>query len=187
MAYEEFEHKFVVTEEFLEEVSFRRKLDLLSPERIVRQDVRDVYYISRKTPGFIYRHRYDKELQQLTVKSFGGDTERRTEINLELDQGRGDQGEAVREFLGIQGIEWQGTIHKKTEVFYLKDCEIACYEARRRGKTVRCVEFEARETSIALNAKKVLRYYENLFGFDEAEREKKSLVELMFEEVSGLI
>ena len=43
--------------------------------------VTDTYYVPPGQANRIYRHRIDKEIQQLTLKSRGGDNEVRTEIN----------------------------------------------------------------------------------------------------------
>ncbi|MGB2135170.1 MAG: hypothetical protein ACPHYG_04195, partial [Flavobacteriales bacterium] len=41
--------------------------------------VTDTYYVPPGQANRIYRHRIDKEIQQLTLKSRGGDNEVRTE------------------------------------------------------------------------------------------------------------
>ena len=82
-AFLEIEHKFVVDAGFDREALFAacRALD---PEREKALTVTDTYYVPPGQANRIYRHRIDKEIQQLTLKSRGGDNEVRTEINLDL-------------------------------------------------------------------------------------------------------
>jgi hypothetical protein len=180
----EIEHKFLVDGAHFQFAAFRERVLTLHPIRRVTQSVRDGYYILEGDEGFIYRHRYDQELQHLTVKSIGGDAEERLEVNLDLGQHRGDQRAAVEKFLSVRGIAWTGTVHKDIEVFYFPDCEIVHYTAQGGGKTVQCVEFEALGAETLEAARATLRRYEEATGFGGAVRERRSLAELLFGKVT---
>ncbi len=180
--FREIEHKFIVGDDFdLED--FRARVRAFDPERTIAQEVRDVYYLTRGRPGFIYRHRFDRELQHLSVKSLERDSEVRLEVNLDLGQHRGDQQETVEAFLDSLDVVWRGVIHKDIEVYYFPDCEIVLYGARVGESSVRCIEFEARRKPSVDDAIEILRRYEELMGFGGRRRTKKSLVEILFPSV----
>ncbi len=187
--FKEIEHKFVVGEDFdLED--FRATMRGLGPERTTALAVRDVYYWSEKRPRIIFRHRYDRELQHLSVKSLPGDPEVRLEINLDLGQHRGDQQPAVEAFFRALDVDWRGEIAKEIEVFYFPDCEIVYYRGsagdvplarlRRDARSVACVELEARKQASIGDALEVLARYERLTGFEGRRREARTLVEILF-------
>jgi hypothetical protein len=182
--FREIEHKFLVGEDFHLE-AFRKALERLGPESVLTEHVRDRYFVLRSEPGFIYRHRYDGTLQQLTVKSIGGDAEDRLEVNLDLGHQKGDQEAAVRRFLGARGIEWEGTLHKDIEVYYFPDCEIVHYRARTDDREVHVVEFEARGITDLQEARAILERYEQHTGFKGTPRESRSLAELLFDDVGA--
>ncbi len=175
----EVEQKFVVDESF-DPQAFGRRLTALGPERTTTQRVRDVYYLMAGEPEYVYRHRFDRELQHLSVKSLGGDTQVRLEVNLDLGQHKGDQKDAVERFLGVREIAWTGTLVKDIEVYYFVDCEVVYYEARAGERSLRCVEFEAVSQKSLDDAMRVIRGYREETGFGDATREKRPLVELMF-------
>ena len=186
MSFREIEVKLVVEETFDVDV-FRRKVSELGPERTATVSVRDVYYLLSGVPGHVYRHRFDEELQQLTVKSVEADAFDRLEVNLDLGHHRGDQGAAVEAFLGTLGPRWRGEIGKEIEVFYFPDCEIVYYQARTVARamerTVRCVEFEARGATDAEAGRAILEPYLERVGFDASVRERRSLLQLMYPEL----
>ncbi len=181
--FREIEHKFVVGEDFdLEE--FRATMRGLGPARTTALAVRDVYYWSELHPRVIFRHRYDRELQHLSVKSLGEDSEVRVEINLDLGQHRGDQQPAVEAFLETLDLAWRGEIDKQIEVYYFPDCEVVYYRAsarlRRDPRSVACVEIEARQQASIGDALEVLARYEQLIGFEGRRRTDRTLVEILF-------
>ncbi|MFO0574327.1 MAG: CYTH domain-containing protein [Polyangia bacterium] len=191
MRFKEVEHKFLVDEDF-DQAGFRERVLGLGPERTSRVEVADTYYVPRHRPGVILRHRFDAELQDLTLKSRdGGDTESRTEVTLKLEQAAGDQQAGVRALLdallGADGVLWQGALHKRLQAFYFPDCEIVYYEARtdRTGEprgadaVVRCVEFEARGARDLDEALRILERYEQRTGFAGRPRSKRSLFDLL--------
>ncbi len=186
ITFKEIEHKFLVGDDF-DLASFRTRLRGLNPTRTTALDVRDVYYWSAHHPRFIYRHRYDHELQQLTVKSVQADPEVRVEINLDLGRHRGDQRQAVEAFLGTLDVSWRGEIRKEIEVCYFADCEIVYYRARAAARSVACVEFEARRQSSISEALEVLRKYEQRTGFAKRQRATETLVELLFPRIADRI
>ncbi|MCX6126656.1 MAG: hypothetical protein NTV34_18135, partial [Proteobacteria bacterium] len=130
-------------------------------------------------PGFIYRHRFDREIEQLTVKSIGLDSEIRTEINLELLRSAGGQGAAVSSFLDTFGVTWKQTIQKDIAVAYFNDCEIVHYRASSGAHSIECVEFEAIGEMPVQKALKIITDYELKTGFNGLRREERSLFELL--------
>src|SRR5688572_29370001 len=166
LKFKEIEHKYVVGEDFDRE-AFRAALDALKPVRHATLHVRDRYFITEfgRDRGFVLRHRYDRELHELTLKSIASDAEVRDEINLKLQPG--DQQPQVDAFVAAQGLLWQGTLWKDLEVWHFHDCEAVFYVATADDgvaevqpapaptKVVRCVEFEAtvkpsREEALAI-------------------------------------
>ena len=183
-AFKEIEHKFVVGDDFdLED--FRACMQRLGPIKTTALPVRDVYYWSERHPRVVYRHRYDHELQHLSVKSLEDDTEVRIEVNLDLGQHRGDQQATVEAFLDPLEIAWRGEIEKQIEVYHFPDCEVVYYRGSAGGgapetESVACVEFEARQPATIDDALEVLHRYEKLTGFGARRRTSKTLVELLY-------
>eukprot|EP00038_Savillea_parva_P011178 m.195609 g.195609 ORF g.195609 m.195609 type:complete len:423 (+) comp19553_c0_seq1:366-1634(+) len=180
MQFQEIEHKFVVDDTDFDVTAFRTCIAALGPTRTTRVDVRDVYYTSSRHPRFVFRHRYDRELQQLTVKSLEPDPEVRLEVNLDLGQHKGDQQSAVEAFLATLDIDWRGEVAKQIEVYYFPDCEIVYYHGESASKSVTCVEFEAIKQENVASALAVLRKYELATSFGDRERTAKALVEILF-------
>lgn len=179
----EIEQKFALNELFDPDL-FRRSVLSLNPHKSNAIEVRDVYYLLANNGRYIFRHRYDEELQHLTAKSIIPDAEIRTEINIDLGQHKGDQKKTVDAFFETIGVTWQGTIHKRIEVYYFHDCEIVFYEAWRAGRQrLRFVEFEAKDTSDLDAARAVIERYKSLTGFESHPREKRALVEILFPEL----
>ena len=189
--FREIEHKFVVGDDFdLED--FRARIRGLEPLETTALAVRDVYYLTAGRPGYIYRHRFDQELQHLTVKSLEADSEVRLEVNLDLGQHRGDQQQTVEAFLASLGVVWRGVIEKQIEVYYFPDCEIVYYqatagspegEAAQRIDSVRCVEFEAIRKPSVEDAVEILRRYQKRMGFEDRDRSHRTLVEILYPSV----
>jgi hypothetical protein len=177
--FQEIEHKFVVGDDF-DLAGLRARLLALEPERTTALVVRDVYYWSARHPKIVFRHRFDRELQHLSVKSLAPDPEVRLEVNLDLGQHRGDQQPAVEAFLGALEVDWRGEIEKEIEVFYFPDCEIVHYRGASDAASVACVEFEARRQASIDDARRVLSRYERLAGFEGRRRTARTLVELLF-------
>ena len=59
-------------------------------------------------------------------------------------QHAGDQAAAVEAFLARLGAVWYGDVTKDIEVWEFADCEVVHYRATGGGRTVDCVEFEAK-------------------------------------------
>lgn len=174
----EIEHKFVVPANFNRD-AFLKKVSDLSPNRQARAKVRDTYFVLAHDNQHVYRHRFDNEIQQLTVKSIEHDAAVRTEINIPIDQSKGDQRPAIAEFMKALGCSWSGELAKDIQVAYFPDCEIVFYRAVNRDKTVCCVEFEAVNPGSVAEGLSVLAKYESILGFKVEERETKSLFELL--------
>ncbi len=174
----EIEHKFIVGSDF-DQVGFQKKLASLSPGRQSKVSVRDTYFVLGHDQRHIYRHRFDKEIQQLTVKSVESDTAVRTEINLPIDQSKGDQGAAVTAFMKALGAVWSGVLAKDIQVAYFDDCEIVFYRASNGNDAVYCVEFEALNPVSVDEGLKVLARYESKLGFNPDNRDGRSLFELL--------
>jgi hypothetical protein len=177
----EIEHKFIVSDGF-DLARFRQTLDALAPTRTNRIDVRDRYYLTEDgaVRGFVIRHRLDAELQQLTIKSLGTDTEVRTEVNVDLGHHAGDQTAQVESFVDCLGLAWSGTIHKDVEVWYYPDCEVVYYTAATESLRIKCVEFEATGTRSFQNALATLDRFERATGFFGQPRSRVSLPQLLF-------
>lgn len=173
----EIEHKFVVDAGYDCSRLFEQ-CRALSPEREKALTVTDTYFVPAGVSDRIYRHRIDAEIQQLTLKSRGGDNEVRTEINLDLGAGR-SQLEAVEAWMGVIGALPGIGIQKQIRVFDFPDCEVVYYEATHGGRVVRCVEFEAKHAQDEADGLEVLKRYEEILGFDPARREKVNLFDLL--------
>ncbi len=179
--YREIEHKFIVGPNF-DLADFRRRAAALSPTHTTELHVEDTYFITGLGPGVIFRHRYDAERQELTVKSRGaGDTEVRREVNLRLDQAAGNQVAAAAAFLESLSIRWRGSLGKDICVYYYPDCEVVYYDARAADRRVCCVEFEALAASNTTleAARATLTAYERHFGLGDAPRAQESLFDLL--------
>ena len=174
----EIEHKFLMPEAYDPEELFA----LLRAEPVrkhYRTEVQDTYYLVAQPTDVVYRHRLDASLQQLTLKSLAGDNETRTEINLDLNLGVGDQSPAVAAFIRAQGLLWSATLFKSLEVFYFDDAEICFYRARYGEDRVCCVEIEARGHQSIAAARAALGRWEQRLGLDPAQRCRASLLELL--------
>jgi len=189
----EIEHKFIVEAQF-DLDGFKRAVRSLSPSHETDIEVRDVYYVPSTRTPCVLRHRYDRELQHLTMKSLGtNDSEVRTEVNLDLGQHNGDQSAAVQAFLAPFDIIWSGGLRKHVTAFYLPHCEIVHYTATAASAidnekggvegsqrpVIRCIEFEAVDCTSIEEALAVIKKFEGNLGFDPAHRSKKSLFELL--------
>lgn len=174
----EIEHKFLVGPDFNQD-AFTHALGSLSPVRQAKIKVRDTYFVLADKNRHVFRHRYDNEIQQLTVKSVETDTSVRTEVNIPIDQSKGDQKAAITEFMKILGCRWSGEIAKEIHVAYFEDCEIVFYKASNQTKSLCCVEFEAISAADVNHGIAVLNKYEKALGFNPLEREHRSLFELL--------
>ena len=188
LRFKEIEHKFVVGDDF-DLPKFRDLLSALGPARTSAIRVRDRYYLTEGglAKRFVIRHRFDRELHQLTIKTLAADTEVRGEVNLDLGQHAGDQAEAVDAFLACLGVRWSGTVEKDLDVWYFPDCEVVHYRASTDAQSIRCVEFEAvRQHSLA-EALAVVEKFERATGFDGLARERLSLPQLLFPGLSEVL
>lgn len=182
LRFKEIEHKFVVPASF-DLDAFRHALATLSPARRDVLRVRDRYFVTGagQARGFILRHRHDRELHELTLKTVVGDAEVRDEINVALRPH--DQDATIDAFVNAQGVVWRGTLWKDLEVWHFDDCEVVHYVATaddRAGHAVHCVEFEAVHQATMDDALAVMARYERLTGFEHAVRTPLSLVDLMW-------
>jgi hypothetical protein len=174
----EIEHKFIVDSDF-NQAHFLQKLARLAPSRQSKVSVRDTYYVLGHDRSHVYRHRFDKEIQQLTVKSVESDAAVRTEINIPIDQSKGDQQAAVSAFMEALGAIWSGELAKDIQVAYFADCEVVFYRASNGNDVVYCVEFEAINPTSVEEGLGVLAKYEHALGFDPNQRDGRSLFELL--------
>lgn len=175
----EIEHKFVVDDAFDVEDFCKRVMEL-TPLKSTKIEVNDHYFFSKNQNHFVLRHRLDKELNQLSMKSRGGDAESRTEINLDLARGVPNQQKAIIEFTKNLGFSEQRILTKKVRVFYFPDCEIVYYQANCGDRRVNCVEIEAKDVNTKSAGLEILAIYEKKLGLDKIQRETRSLFELMF-------
>ncbi|HUU33223.1 MAG TPA: CYTH domain-containing protein [Vicinamibacterales bacterium] len=186
MRFTEIEHKFVLDGAF-DLAGFRQALAALGPQRQHSLRVRDRYFLTDdgRARRYLLRHRFDRELHQLTIKSLSSDPEVRDEISLDLGRHAGDQAVEVEAFVGRMGVAWRGELQKDLDVWYFPDCEIVHYVAASGGRVVRCVEFEAVTQASIPAALAVIDRYEQATGFDPAARSRQSLVDLLFPGVLG--
>ena len=187
MRFTEIEHKFVVDPDF-DVDGFGRVLAALGPTRQTSVRVDDRYFLTAdgRAQRYIIRHRFDAELHELTIKSVSDDPEVRDEISLDLGRDAGDQAAAVDAFVARLGAVWTGTLQKDIRVWYFPDCEVVHYVASGGGRTVRCVEFEAKSPASVSAGLTVLARYEQATGFDRATRSHEFLVGLVFGAVDAL-
>jgi len=175
--FKEFEVKYLLDNHFDAEHFFTTLRALGSPVE-KHLDVTDTYFTFAERPDFIYRHRHDAEIQQLTVKSYGGDTRNRVEVNLALEN-PASQKEAIRTFLRSFGEPGEFGIHKRVDIFDFPDCEIVHYLARSGSRTARCVEFEAVGVDTWEQAQAVIECYARATGFDRKARCEIALFDLL--------
>lgn len=174
----EVEHKYVVGPTF-DAGKLRNRLRGLNCLKDFSVSVRDDYYWSSKFPTSILRHRFDEQLQQLTLKTRGLAADARTEVNLGLDHNGGDQRDGVGAFLGNLTDFQRVTIQKSVTIFLFRDCEICFYAAKCGRKKIRCVEFEAIRKTTLKAARDTIKKYEDAAGFGREKREGRSLFEML--------
>lgn len=175
--FKEFEVKYLLDETFDAESFFNTLRALGSPIE-KHLDVTDTYFTMADRPDFIYRHRHDEEIQQLTVKSYGGDTRNRVEVNLALENPE-SQKDAILTFLRSFGEPREYGIFKRVDIFDFPDCEIVHYRASSGDKTARCVEFEAVGVDTWEEARAVIERYAAATGFQRRERCEIALFDLL--------
>ncbi len=185
LRFTEIEHKYLVGDDF-DLARFHAALAALGPTGVNTIHVRDRYFLTDggTAQRYLLRHRFDAELQQLTIKTVETDTEQRDEINLELGLGAGDQAAQVDAFVGRLGVRWSGSIEKDLRVWYFDDCEVVHYVAWTGSRSVACVEFEATLKPSVSEALDVVTRYEHATGFAGVERSRLSLPQLLFPELS---
>jgi len=188
LRFKEIEHKYIVDERF-DFKGFRQSVKELTPNRSSKVHVKDRYYLTERgrLRRFLFRHRYDKELHNLTIKSLETDTEVRAEVNLDLGQHAGNQEACVDAFLDQLGIVWSGTLEKDLEAWYFPSCEIVYYEASTESRTVRCVEFEATQKTSLQESLAVLEHFEFATGFHNVIRSHRSLPQILFPDLVKIL
>jgi adenylate cyclase class IV len=173
----EIEHKFVVGPAFDLEL-FVASVRRLQPKHEKQVEVSDTYFLPLQSSNFIYRHRIDEEIQQLTVKSRGNGNEVRSEINLNLGAVPSQKG-AVDAWMSLIGASEGYSIKKSIWVFEFPDCEVVHYTASYAGHSVSCVEFEAVGAQSEEAALETLTKYESQVGFDSKTRTDINLFDLL--------
>ena len=188
LRFKEIEHKFIVDEQFDLE-AFRRQLSALGPGKVNAISVRDRFFLTEAglARRILFRHRFDAEVHQLTVKSIENDPEVRVEVNIDLGHHQGNQDAQVDAFIDQLGVIWRGTLHKTLEVWYLPGCEVVYYEAFTDSRTVRCVEFEATHKESLAEALATVARFERATGFEGATRSLLSLPQLLFPELNQML
>ena len=173
----EVEYKFILSDDVQFE-QFRSRLSCMNPVRQTEVNTVDTYFLLQNNSQFIYRHRFDQELQQLTVKSMSGDPSVRTEINLDLSRDE-NQSAAVVEFLRTFGIKAQSSLAKDLIVFYFQNVEIALYRAQAADRSILCLEIEAIDFADIESAKSDINKWCQLLGLAPDTREMRSLFEIL--------
>ena len=174
----EIEHKFLVPEGF-DVDGLGARLVAAGADDGKRLVVRDTYFWRDDLPGAVFRHRIDRELHQLTVKSQGTDAAVRTEVNLDL--AGPDAVDTVAAFLAAAwGPCRRFAVTKAIRVWELGGFEVVHYVATgEQGRIVRCVEFEATGDAPPERALEALETFEARFGFAPHDRCRASLFHLM--------
>lgn len=174
----EIEHKFLVPEGF-DVDALGARLVAAGAGAAKRLTVRDTYFWRDDLPGAVFRHRIDRELHQLTVKSSGADAAVRTEVNLDLSGP--DAADTVAAFLAAGwGPCRRFRVAKEICVWEPGGFEVVHYVATgEQGRIVRCVEFEAVGDAPPERALEALEAFEARFGFDPRDRCRASLFHLM--------
>ena len=184
----EIEHKYIVGDEF-DVGPFHEQLAGLGPSRTHSVRVRDCYYLTEGGVGrrFLIRHRFDAELQHLTIKTIEADSEVRDEVNLDLGRQAGDQAAQVDAFLARLGVRWSGTVQKDVDVWDFADCEVVHYRASAGARSIRCVEFEATRRDSVAEALAIVETFERATGFHGLVRSRVSLPQLLFPELCDML
>ncbi len=102
----EIEHKYLLHSES-DLRGLRNKILDLGPLKTFEVESVDFYFLPKKAKAsspLILRYRHDRLKSELTAKTFGGDTEKRLEINLPLENGNLTQVEFFLEVLGFEKI-----------------------------------------------------------------------------------
>ena len=176
----EIEHKYIVPSNFDWSVLIEAARKI-GPEREFSVVVIDHYYRVKSAPDYVYRHRKDKLIEELTIKSLSQvDSRDRFEVNLPVDCG--DEG-IIRAFLSPLELFWDGRVKKDVLVFEYKESEIVFYEASSDSKTLRCLEIEAKNFEKKSEAFDRINQIESILGVTNWSREKKSLLQLLFPDV----
>ena len=179
MQYLEIEHKFIVEDDFNFSL-FDEKLKSMTPDKTKHVNVVDTYFVLDTVKNHVYRHRFDEEIQQLTIKSCSKDPAVRKEVNLSFE---GDnQINSVRNFLDASKISFEGAIEKSVYVYDFPDAEVVYYEATHDSKKVCCIEIEAKKASSIEKAKATIECYEQKIGLDSSKRAKLTLFDLLLKE-----
>ena len=174
----EIEHKFLVPEDF-DVDGLGARLVAAGAGAAKRLTVRDTYFWRDDLPGAVFRHRIDRELHQLTVKSRGVDAAVRSEVNLDL--AGPDAVVAVAAFLAAAwGPCHRFSVTKEISVWELGGFEVVHYVATgEQGRIIRCVEFEATGSAPPERALEAIESFEAGFGFAPRDRCRESLFHLM--------
>ncbi len=102
----EIEHKYLLLNE-RDLRGLKKKILDLRPLKTFEVKSVDFYFLPQKAKAsspLILRFRHDRLKSELTAKTFGGDTEKRLEINLPLEKGNLSQVEFFLETLGFEKI-----------------------------------------------------------------------------------
>lgn len=183
----EIERKYLLPQG-LSPANYLKKMKDLNPSHQSIVSVQDTYFVAQASPGVVYRHRVDEELQHLTVKSLEDNSEVRLEVNLDLGLHVGSQLDRVEAFLRPLKILWSGTIKKSVSAFYYDKVELVYYDAAFGNKKVSCIEIEAKNCSSIDAARNLISEYENLLQVDKGFISGRSLFHiLLFEDLKSTI
>jgi len=184
----EIEHKFLMPPA-ADPAPLLQQLARLRPQHTAEALVTEHYYAAAHKPGLVFRHSFDPERQALTVKSrslpsaTAPDTEVRMEQTLLLERAHGSQEQTVTALLGLLDVQPCGSLQKRLWAFYFDDCEIVYYQAQTTSteptRAAHCLEIEALTQDLT-TALPILQRYEQALGLDPAQRERRSLFDLLF-------
>lgn len=169
----EIERKYALTE-----YEFFRLADTLSfkLEPLIEISVRgsDTFFLGKNS--YIYRYRNSADgFNEMTVKSYGGDTLNRLEINLPM--GRPSITDLIQ-FLSTLGLQYAGSVDKESIIYKLAKGDVSLYKATTGAATKYFLEIEA-HTSNEEEALEFINYYETEIGIEAASRQNFNLYDLM--------
>ena len=184
----EIEHKFLMPLR-TDPAPLLQQLARLHPQHTAEALVTEHYYAAAHKPGLVFRHSFDPERQALTVKSrslpdaTAPDTEVRLEQTLLLERAHGSQEQTVAALLSLLDVQPCGSLQKRLWAFYFADCEIVYYQAQttstKPARAAHCLEIEALTQDLS-TALPILQRYEQALSLNPAQRERRSLFDLLF-------
>jgi adenylate cyclase class IV len=169
----EIERKYAITEyEFLrlaDTLSFK-----LDPVIEMATEGSDTFFLGKNS--YIYRYRNSADgFNEMTVKSYGGDTLNRMEVNLPM--GKPSMTDLIQ-FFSTLGLQYAGSVDKEAVIYKLPKGDVSLYKATTGASTKYFLEIEAHSNN-EKEALEFINYYETEIGLEAASRQNFNLYDLM--------